>query len=363
MRKLFILLLALLAIAAIAYFCLYKTRVPAIESDIAARTQAALAKNGLASIGVEVDGRDITLTGTTASPQLKQTAEKLAQVYGYNFINNNIQVGSENSHLAETAARQYSLIIALDEMGNLSLDGILDEASHKELYQAAIKRYGETRVKDRILELDVPVAAGMPDAAVFMLEKMSGLQSGELIVENQQIDMKGVSASKLLLSQVRQQLEEKVPQGYALNLDLTTPESAADRLAIKPVTARQRQRCQQQLNRILKRGKVRFNSSSAVIKRSSYKTLNKLAKIAKQCPGMKIKIHGHTDSTGRNSANKKLSIKRAQAVADYLVKKGIPESYLIPIGHGSSRPVASNKTSKGRARNRRIELTVERVKQ
>ena len=67
---------------------------------------------------------------------------------------------------------------------------------------------------------------------------------------------------------------------------------------------------------------------------------------------------GHTDSIGKASYNKKLSIRRAQAVKDYLVKLGIPSERIFIDGKGATQPVASNKTSEGRARNRRVDVEV-----
>ena len=67
---------------------------------------------------------------------------------------------------------------------------------------------------------------------------------------------------------------------------------------------------------------------------------------------------GHTDSIGKASYNKKLSIRRAQAVKDYLVKLGIPSERIFIDGKGATQPVASNKTSQGRARNRRVDVEV-----
>lgn len=372
MRKLFILLLALLAIAAIAYFCIYKTRVPAIQADIASRAKAALESNGLSGIDVAVDGRDIHLTGVIDNPESKQLAERVAQVEGYNFIRNDLTVA--DSGLADAANKKYSLGITLSDSGKVTLDGILDSQSHRTLHQNAVKLYGKENVTDRILELDIPVAPGMPDIALLMLDKTRGLQPGEVRFVDQQIDIKGSAPSKALLAQIDQQIRKNIPQDYTLNMNLAAAgPGAADAsgaakpdnhaATAQPVAVLSRKNCQKELNKVLRRSKIRFNSGSAVISKSSYKALDRLVKVAHQCPGMKIKIHGHTDSTGRNRNNERLSKKRALAVANYLVKKGVPANNLVAVGHGASKPVASNKTAKGRARNRRIELTVERVKQ
>jgi len=67
---------------------------------------------------------------------------------------------------------------------------------------------------------------------------------------------------------------------------------------------------------------------------------------------------GHTDSIGKASYNKKLSLRRAQAVKDYLVSLGLPAERIFIDGKGATQPVASNKTSEGRARNRRVDVEV-----
>jgi outer membrane protein OmpA-like peptidoglycan-associated protein len=67
-------------------------------------------------------------------------------------------------------------------------------------------------------------------------------------------------------------------------------------------------------------------------------------------------IEGHTDNTGSSQKNEKLSLARARAVYDYLVKKGIEASRLNFQGFGDARPVADNGTAGGRAKNRRVEM-------
>ena len=77
----------------------------------------------------------------------------------------------------------------------------------------------------------------------------------------------------------------------------------------------------------------------------------------KEVPDARIAIDGHTDSTGSASHNQTLSEARAASVRDYFVSKGIAASRLTARGFGGTRPVASNETAEGRAKNRRVELT------
>ena len=71
-----------------------------------------------------------------------------------------------------------------------------------------------------------------------------------------------------------------------------------------------------------------------------------------------VEISGHTDSVGSDDTNIQLSQRRAEAVADYLVKAGISPEHLNAVGYGKTRPIASNDTEEGRAQNRRIEFDV-----
>ena len=70
-----------------------------------------------------------------------------------------------------------------------------------------------------------------------------------------------------------------------------------------------------------------------------------------------MRIEGHTDNVGSPEYNKGLSKRRAHAVMEYFVSKGIPQVRLKAVGYGLTKPVASNATPDGRAKNRRVQLT------
>jgi OOP family OmpA-OmpF porin len=75
-------------------------------------------------------------------------------------------------------------------------------------------------------------------------------------------------------------------------------------------------------------------------------------------PSSPVTVEGHTDSIGSNQYNQKLSERRANAVRQYLIEKGIASSRIQVIGYGEERPIADNKTAEGRAKNRRAEFQV-----
>ncbi len=99
-----------------------------------------------------------------------------------------------------------------------------------------------------------------------------------------------------------------------------------------------------------------FDFNKADIKPQYYKNLNNVITVLKKNPSMKVEIQGHTDNVGSAAYNLKLSEKRAQSVANYLIAHGIAASRLTVKGYGFARPVASNDTAEGRALNRRVQL-------
>ena len=101
---------------------------------------------------------------------------------------------------------------------------------------------------------------------------------------------------------------------------------------------------------------IYFATGKATLLSKSFKGLNEVAQILKDDAELKLVIDGHTDNTGADAINQKLSENRAAAVKAYLVKKGIDENRLVSAGHGESEPVADNKTAAGRQKNRRVEL-------
>jgi outer membrane protein OmpA-like peptidoglycan-associated protein len=75
-------------------------------------------------------------------------------------------------------------------------------------------------------------------------------------------------------------------------------------------------------------------------------------------PEIKVELSGHTDNTGTDAINEKLSLARAQVVVDALIEKGISEERMTAKGYGSARPIGDNDTEEGRQLNRRTEFEV-----
>lgn len=101
---------------------------------------------------------------------------------------------------------------------------------------------------------------------------------------------------------------------------------------------------------------VQFATGKATLNNDAREALARFAGIVGVYPSMKFRVEGHTDSTGGYEFNRELSFKRAATVRDYLVTQGVASSSIDVEGLGPDRPVASNDTADGRARNRRVEI-------
>lgn len=102
-----------------------------------------------------------------------------------------------------------------------------------------------------------------------------------------------------------------------------------------------------------------FDVNKAELKPAGKQELDALARRIKAMASVQaIRITGHTDSRGSAAYNQQLSQRRANSVKDYLIKQGIDGKLISATGLGESRPIASNATPEGRARNRRVEISI-----
>lgn len=103
---------------------------------------------------------------------------------------------------------------------------------------------------------------------------------------------------------------------------------------------------------------VYFDSGKSTLRSESFTELDELVSYMKWKENEKIEIGGHTDNVGTDADNLKLSQQRAEAIRQYLIKKGIQPTRVIAKGYGASEPVADNSTDEGRQKNRRTEVKI-----
>jgi len=104
---------------------------------------------------------------------------------------------------------------------------------------------------------------------------------------------------------------------------------------------------------------INFDFDRANVRGNVEARLSRVIELLREMPGIDVRVVGYTDDTGPEEYNLALSLRRAEAVRDYMVARGINISRLSVAGHGESSPLVSNGTPEGRAVNRRVEFVVQ----
>ena len=121
------------------------------------------------------------------------------------------------------------------------------------------------------------------------------------------------------------------------------------------------ERLREDLLRVSVSSEASFDFDRADIKPEFKPTLDRVARVLRDDPGLRITIIGFTDSVGSEAYNLRLSQRRADATASYLISQGVAASQIATEGLGESEPRASNATEAGRAQNRRVEIYLQQT--
>jgi len=170
----------------------------------------------------------------------------------------------------------------------------------------------------------------------------------EASVDGRDLTLSGTVAVQQSLAELTSSLEQ-IDGIRVLRDELTIIDPVADAAAVT-------QRFSQALARI-DTSSVAFQPGSISFTAGSDPALEQIAALMNTYPATRIRIEGHTDDTGPEKVNLRLSRERAQAVANYLVNRGVSDSRLIANGYGSTQPLVNATTESARARNRRIEIS------
>jgi OOP family OmpA-OmpF porin len=199
------------------------------------------------------------------------------------------------------------------------------------------------------LKASLGAPSGFSNAVIPALGALSRLSTGTLVVSDREVKLSGDALYEAAAAQIRAALTKDLPRGWQGKPEISVKPAAA------PVDATV---CQQLFSDLLGKARIRFERGQAVIDPDSAGLLDRLTETAMRCPAANIEIAGHTDADGNEGLNQELSEKRAQAVADYLVRAGLPAERFKATGYGAAQPLASNDTDEGKAQNRRIEFLV-----
>lgn len=241
------------------------------------------------------------------------------------------------------------------QLDSSMLEGLQEKGSIKTTLPFSIDLRGISReletevIVTLIDENRVSVAAAQP--VILNLEEFNLIAGMEKLEEAAGVDI--VPATSVLFHLV---FDRNNP--HASGEGLVASVAASSESALEPKDEFDRNACLGRFEILSRSGNITFRPGSADLTPSSLPLLDNVADIIGKCPGMTVKVAGHTDSKGRADYNMYLSEQRANAVVRYFVDAGIPENRLLGAGYGETRPIASNSTANGRKANRRIEFSL-----
>jgi len=384
MKKLLIILLALIALAVIGWLAAYKVKAPAIQADIKQRVDEALVSNNLTWAEARVDGREVTISGAAQSDQHRQHAIRTANVYGANSVSDDtllqdssiaapapqepasassvavVEVAKESNNGAP--AYPYSMNILRDESGQFTFTGVVPDTDFKVEMDKHLESIGADPAR-AVWNVSVSSATAPSSWEQHAKDSVSALQflkQGNASFADDKAILQGVAVSQDA-SDDAESFAQLLAGDYTTDVRFSVVEDAVPVERGAPLVGSSKYAalsCQTEFNSLLKVDKIQFESGSSTLQQASLSLLEKVASVSGRCPDQQIYINGYTDSAGGAKANKELSKKRADVVKDQLVALGLSPARLEAQGFGEAKPVASNKTEKGRAKNRRIELIV-----
>lgn len=307
MKKWLLLLLGLILIVILSYFC-FLTKTSTIQNDLVSKTQTEYEKQAIEGINIKNSGNNLNatriliLTGTVLTVDEKNRAMNIAKnIEGVTGVDNQIVI---NTELIETPP--------------------------------PYKTFSINKERDEKLKT----------------EEKSNIENKTIIEQGEELNLSlltnPISTESIEITTI---VKEEEAEG---NRTISEERQENQTVAIS---------CQKQFKELLSENKINFIHNQTDIKSSSYALLEQLIETSKSCPNAQIIIEGHTDSEGKRQYNQILSEKRANAVKSYLIEKGISQNRLSTIGHGEIIPIATNNTSEGRKINRRIEFNIKGVKQ
>ena len=334
MNRLTTLVFGLLAFWALFQFGA-RPQAPVIQQDIQTRVSAALVDAGYSDVVVNVDGRDVTLSGSVSSDDgVKLAGDMAAGVRGVRVVDN-----------ALSFIAMYHTRFCKDSSTIVLAGDVSDDDARNAFPERARDMFRYWSVED-----DLNVRSDSPEGyRRFMdhaLIELGQLDEGCITLDGTSLAVSGSIRSERALTAMKERVGEMDELGFEVSYDLELPTLSDEARA-----------CQEEANRRVEPGEtVLFDFDSSEVHEDGKQLLDEVVEIAALCPDVDVQVSGHTDAMGDKDDNIDLSKQRADAVVAYLVSAGLDADRLTAVGLGFSQPVADNSTDEGRAQNRRIEF-------
>ncbi len=243
--------------------------------------------------------------------------------------------------LARGQAQTVAPAVATPQPGQVLVSGTVPDESSKAAVLARLRElYGADKVVDQIAVGQVALPANWNTYVQKMITPdLKLISRGQLKIDGSVVSVRGEVANEAQRQKIASDIATNLNPTYTVNNGLRV--SALEQNILDTTLA----------NRI-----IEFESGKATLTPSGRLILDEMSVAMQKLKDRKVEVIGHTDNQGLRASNLGLSQARAEAVKFYLAAKGINGDLLTASGQGSDRPIASNDTPEGRARNRRIEF-------
>ena len=321
-----------------------------IELDISERTQTEIEAHraDIPVVSRNVDGRDVTVFGESDSQAARDAAgEDVLDVWGVRVLDNRVTVATPKADPPQDLPT-YSLH-AEHSFPELTVYGQVDDPSYNTIADIHRALPPDSLVNFSGLDVTAPELLRGPRIVETGIAAVTQLNPGSLLVTDTQFVLEGSVYSEDRKRTIEQLIDvrraEIEPLEIIVNITVQAP----------GIT----QACREGLNSVLSNNVLNYAVDHYKVLDSHASVLEPMAEtVLGVCQGQieNVLVEGHADYTGGAGYNQGLSERRSGTVRDRLIEIGVEPAQISAFGYGEFRPIASNETVEGRARNRRTEI-------
>jgi len=252
-----------------------------------------------------------------------------------------------DSPLSESLAAQSPQFRIQRQQGELALSGHTVSRRHEQvLLQVAESTYPDSRITTAFQPLGI-VPYYWATSTAQVLHLLQGSSSAEAILSTDELKIRGVITDERDWGIRLEAVRDTVPGDMTVSADTILVDPGVSLALI----------CERAFQSF-DSGPINFEESSIAFRSSAYPRLDRVIALADACHEARLSITGHSDASGSESWNQQLSVRRANAVGNYIANGGIKRERLQISGVGSAEPIADDSTRYGRSLNRRIEIVL-----
>lgn len=401
MKKVLAVLASLIALLALSYFC-FLDKVKTIQNNILSDINKAYQIADIDWIKPKLKGdgiyatRELILEGMAPNKEELEKANKIALYsYGISSVKKDLKLSDSNNYQKDkqvivnnTISKEIenklkkkiedishsTLKVTKDKDGTINLQGLVSDLDTQNLLTSHAKYLFKDRLNSEITVGDATDKLN-PDLAILALDELSLLDEGNFTMDANTLNFRAKSDKNSIKQRVVAEFKNQNLKDINLNIDISltkikdrkeekkklkTLKVKEDKKLVKDnqnIIKKDIDKCQKDIDNYITKHHINFRYNSDKIDKKSFAILDKIVNILNRCDKKSLIISGHTDNIGNTLYNLHLSQKRADSVKRYLKSAGI-KSQMISIGYGEKKPIVSNKTKEGRAKNRRIEFKV-----